>query len=155
MTNAEDILCGLMDDIQTFKPKPHAEIKTHNGQLTLFYYTIEEYRPPKRKVIHKDRDCTYWYGEQDGFVSYGISYDTPHDDQPAGYMWSSRPGVFNALQGIVPEEFMDIIVVEPDGCRLSVAMTVKKVREMLVDMPIDYLIVSKRVDDEVCYNISN
>lgn len=49
----------------------------------------------REPIYHKD-DATFWYGEdEDGFVSFGVSYDRPTLGHKPGYMWSSRASVFN------------------------------------------------------------
>ena len=51
----------------------------------------------KQPIFHED-GATYWYGEnEDGFVEFGVSHDYPCFGHEAGYMWSSRSGVFNGM----------------------------------------------------------
>ena len=87
--------------------------------------------------IHIDYKCIsttsdglqLWYGENpDGFVSYyakGVAM-YGHDEN---YQWSSRSGVFNALG----KKCMDITLLNAKGWRMSSAMTVDKVAELLPD----------------------
>lgn len=91
----------------------------------------------------------FWYGENaDGFVSYyskGVAY-MGHDEN---YCWSSRSGVFNALG----KKCMDITLIPAEGWRLSSAMTVDKVAELLPD---GYEIAIREeycYGDEVAYSI--
>ena len=100
--------------------------------------------------IHIDYECIstttegfqLWYGENaDGFVSYyskGIA-QFGHDEN---YCWSSRSGVFNALG----KRCMDIVLLNAKGWRMSSAMTVDKVVELLPD---GYEIA---IRDEYCWD---
>ena len=68
-----------------------------------------------------------WYGENaDGFVSY-YSKGVAHMGHDENYCWSSRSGVFNALG----KKCMDITLLNAKGWRMSSAMTVDKVAELL------------------------
>jgi hypothetical protein len=46
-------------------------------------------------AIRQEADTTYWYGENNGFVRYGISHNRRVFNHEPGYMWSSRSSVFN------------------------------------------------------------
>lgn len=90
-----------------------------------------------------------WYGENaDGFVSY-YSKGVAQFGHNEGYQWSSRSGVFNALG----KKCMDIILLNAKGWRMSSAMTVDKVAELLPD---GYEIAIRHEycwDNEVAYSI--
>ena len=47
--------------------------------------------------IHHEGDRTFWYGESNGFVRFGISDNQRVLNHEPGYMWSSRSSVFNGL----------------------------------------------------------
>lgn len=65
----------------------------------------------KQPIFHED-GATYWYGENDGFVSYGVTHDYPTMGHNPGYMWSSRAGVFN---GMFDKHCMSVIICTEDS----------------------------------------
>lgn len=114
------------------------------------YYKLVVTTDTKYNDISIDCECIavtkdgnqLWYGENaDGFVSYyskGVA-SFGHDEN---YRWSSRSGVFNALG----KKCMDITLIPAEGWRLSSAMTVDKVAELLPD---GYEIA---IRDEYCWD---
>ena len=53
-----------------------------------------------REEIACINDSRYHYGENDGVVCIGVSHDYSSFGHEAGYLWSSRCGVFNTLFGM-------------------------------------------------------
>lgn len=66
--------------------------------LTVF---VDDLPKVDMDAIHHDDGRTFWYGENNGFVQFGISYDHRKFNHEPGYMWSSRASVFN---GMFPEK---------------------------------------------------
>ena len=71
--------------------------KDLNGKWCLEVYT-DSTPDIKMTEIANIGDQHFHYGEnEDGFVRFGVSHDTPSMGHEPGYMWSSRCGVFNTM----------------------------------------------------------
>jgi hypothetical protein len=101
-----------------------------NGKWNLEVYVDETPNIQMEEIAHIG-DSRFHYGENsDGFVRFGVSHDTPSFGHQPGYMWSSRPGVFNTCFG---KDVLEVIVCTPYtrwGCYY---MTADKLLELLPD----------------------
>lgn len=109
--------------------------KDPNGKWDMELHTNEAPHIIKEEIAYID-GSHYHYGENsDGIVCFGVSNDTPSLGHEAGYMWSSRCGVFNTAFG---KRLIDITLCVPNEYG-SISrygyyyMTVDKALELLPD----------------------
>lgn len=81
----------------TYKPDPN--YMNDYGMATTYRLTVHVDELPEviKEPILRTQDSTLWYGEHNGFVKFGVSYNHPTLGHEPGYMWSSRASVFNGL----------------------------------------------------------
>lgn len=82
----------------TYEPNPNTMDDYGNAITYRLIVEVDELPKVTKKPILETDDTTYWYGENDdGFVSFGISYNYRTFGHEPGYMWSSRSSVFNSM----------------------------------------------------------
>ena len=108
-----------------------AEVKEDcNRHLELYLESNQPLPTVETKEVYTDSGSHYFFGEDNGLVSFYITHDDDTEHGP-NYPWSSRAGVFRGI-GFDCVEYA--CLKDGRGYKFGISLTAKKMVEILSDL---------------------